>query len=588
MPHWRTRWVRKSTPTAVPGTSGRPRPHPTRRIARELEAASERLRRRGGASVAAAYLRRAADLTPDPVARHRPAARSGALRAHRRPKPQRAARCSVGWRRPGIDLRHRGEAAWTAALVHLVAGDIRDAGEVLARALPDVSGDDAEVALGVCLAADAIALGGGHLLEDAIRHAIAEGTRRLGVAPHMPEGLQPLLMGVATQLENRSSDAVPLLREAVTAAAQGRTPFEQCAGHHVHVVYFGMVLAAVRVLDDRSWNELTHGWVELGRRTGALASLSLALGFRSWLEVLQGRARVGGVAPRGGRGPRRAHGRPWAAGDAGGGPGDGRRVAGKRGRDPDRRTPHDAGWARARPRDRRRPGVRRADGARERRWPVRRRPPYRAALRRPPGPGPRRHRTGRPRRVRDPVWPAGCRRANGGAARRPGRGLGYAVGTRAARSGHKRSWRPRRRRGTCSGRPLDELSSATLATEQAWTNLLYGEWLRRARRRRDARQPLQEAFETFEAIGAEHFASRAAAELAATGERVRKRSSPATTALTPQEAQIARLAAAGERNREIAAQLYITTSTVEYHLRKVFVKLGITSRTQLAQVDLGS
>jgi DNA-binding CsgD family transcriptional regulator len=142
--------------------------------------------------------------------------------------------------------------------------------------------------------------------------------------------------------------------------------------------------------------------------------------------------------------------------------------------------------------------------------------------------------------------------------------------------------------GDLFGRSLEELSQTTLATEQARTSLLYGEWLRRARRRRDARQPLQDALETFEAIGARRFASRAAAELAATGEQVRKRSTPSITALTPQEAQIARLAAAGERNHEIAAQLYITTSTVEYHLRKVFVKLGVTSRTQLAQVDLPS
>jgi DNA-binding CsgD family transcriptional regulator len=132
---------------------------------------------------------------------------------------------------------------------------------------------------------------------------------------------------------------------------------------------------------------------------------------------------------------------------------------------------------------------------------------------------------------------------------------------------------------------LDELSRCTVVTEVARTQLVYGEWLRRARRRRDARELLHQALELFETIGATAFASRARAELAATGEHVRARSAPVNV-LTPQEAQIARLAAAGERNHAIAAQLYITTSTVEYHLRKVFVKLGVTSRTQLAQVDL--
>jgi DNA-binding CsgD family transcriptional regulator len=132
---------------------------------------------------------------------------------------------------------------------------------------------------------------------------------------------------------------------------------------------------------------------------------------------------------------------------------------------------------------------------------------------------------------------------------------------------------------------LDALSRASIDTETARTQLLYGEWLRRERRRKEARDPLNEAIEFFETIGASSFAARTRAELAATGEHVRSRSAP-TDVLTPQEAQIARLAASGVRNREIAAQLYITTSTVEYHLRKVFMKLGVSSRTQLAQVDL--
>ena len=132
---------------------------------------------------------------------------------------------------------------------------------------------------------------------------------------------------------------------------------------------------------------------------------------------------------------------------------------------------------------------------------------------------------------------------------------------------------------------IDELSRGTIATDTARTQLLYGEWLRRARRRKEAREPLHEALEFFETIGASAFASRARSELAATGEHVRNRSTPVNV-LTPQEAQIARLAASGERNREIAAQLFITTSTVEYHLRKVFVKLGVSSRTLLAQVEL--
>jgi DNA-binding NarL/FixJ family response regulator len=110
---------------------------------------------------------------------------------------------------------------------------------------------------------------------------------------------------------------------------------------------------------------------------------------------------------------------------------------------------------------------------------------------------------------------------------------------------------------------------------------VYGEWLRRERRRADARHQLKAAFDDFAAMGADGFAERARHELLATGEKVRKRSVDTLDDLTPQEEQIARMARAGRTNPEIGAELYLSSRTVEWHLRKVFAKLGITSRREL-------
>ena len=112
---------------------------------------------------------------------------------------------------------------------------------------------------------------------------------------------------------------------------------------------------------------------------------------------------------------------------------------------------------------------------------------------------------------------------------------------------------------------------------------LYGEWLRREGRRADARAQLRTAHDMLTAIGMQAFAERARHELLATGETVRRRTADARDQLTPQEAQIARLARAGMSNPEIAAQLFLSPRTVEYHLGKVFTKLAITSRRQLRQ-----
>jgi len=130
---------------------------------------------------------------------------------------------------------------------------------------------------------------------------------------------------------------------------------------------------------------------------------------------------------------------------------------------------------------------------------------------------------------------------------------------------------------------LDHLGHAGLATELARTHLLYGEWLRRLRRRRDARVHLRAAHQLFEAMGAAAFAHRARVELLATGEHARVRAAATRDQLTPQEQQIALLAAEGESNAQIAAQLFISPHTVAYHLHKVFGKLDVGSRNQLSR-----
>ena len=130
---------------------------------------------------------------------------------------------------------------------------------------------------------------------------------------------------------------------------------------------------------------------------------------------------------------------------------------------------------------------------------------------------------------------------------------------------------------------IEHLRQCRAAPQLARAYLVYGEWLRRQRRRRDAREQLRIAHDMFESMGAEAFAKRARIELLATGERARQRTAGTQDELTPQEAQIAWLVSQGESNRDIAAQLFLSPSTVDYHLRKVFRKVGVASRTQLAR-----
>ncbi len=128
-----------------------------------------------------------------------------------------------------------------------------------------------------------------------------------------------------------------------------------------------------------------------------------------------------------------------------------------------------------------------------------------------------------------------------------------------------------------AGRRLDE----------ARTELAYGEWLRRAQRRVDARQHLRRALETFSDEHAETLVQRATVELRASGETARKRDVTTQVSLTPMELKVAQLVASGLSNKDVAAQIWVSPRTVAFHLRNVFAKAGVTSRGELAQLELG-
>ena len=133
---------------------------------------------------------------------------------------------------------------------------------------------------------------------------------------------------------------------------------------------------------------------------------------------------------------------------------------------------------------------------------------------------------------------------------------------------------------------LSQHTSAGRSYDEARTHLAYGEWLRRAQRRVDAREHLRHALETFSDLHAEALVERATAELRASGETARKRDVSTLVDLTPMELKVAQLVASGMSNKEVAAQIWVSPRTVAFHLRNVFSKAGISSRGELARLDL--
>jgi DNA-binding CsgD family transcriptional regulator len=135
-------------------------------------------------------------------------------------------------------------------------------------------------------------------------------------------------------------------------------------------------------------------------------------------------------------------------------------------------------------------------------------------------------------------------------------------------------------------RALDAHARSPRRVDQARTELAFGEFLRRSRRRLDAREHLRAALDTFEDVGAARWATRARHELRASGETSRRRDSSTPVDLTPQERHVAELVRQGLSNRDAAAQLFLSPRTIDFHLRNVFTKLAVSSRAELAALDL--
>jgi DNA-binding CsgD family transcriptional regulator len=544
-------------------------PGPDEEVAAELERSAGRAQARGGVAAAAAFLQRSAELTIDPARRAQRAL--AAAQAHLQAGAfgkalELAAMAEAGpldeFQRAQIDLL-RGHAA-------LASSYGNDAAPLLLQAARRLEPCDLELARRAHLAAWSAAVAAGHLGGAGVLAEICRAVRALPPPPGAPHPLDLLIDGLALLNTDGRAAATPMLQRAVGALAG--IPVED-------VLRWGWLApgAATAVWDDDGLREIERRQIQLVRDAGALAELPIhlhtsALG-KAWHGDFTGAASLiaegdSVAAATGSQVPPFAVVmlRAWQGREAEAAPlieatiqqatADGQGIA-----------VMSAHWAAAVLYN----GLARYHEAASaaHRVTANSIDPWQsmAAL---PELVEAATRAGDVQLARDALdrlaettRPAGTDFA-----------LGIEARSRALLSDATAA-------SDLYREAIERFSRTRLRPELARAHLLYGEWLRREGRRADAREQLRTACEMTEAIGMEAFAERARRELLATGEKARKRSPGTPQQLTPQEEQIARLARDGLSNPEIGAQLFVSARTVEWHLRNVFAKLGITSRRQL-------
>jgi DNA-binding CsgD family transcriptional regulator len=546
---------------------------PDEDVAAELERSAARAQARGGFAAAAAFLERAAAMTPD--AEHRTqralaAARTkfqaGALDDTLRLLATAETGALSELQRAQVDLL-RAETTFVVTRGRDAPPLLLDAARRLSRLDPLLARETYLQALSAAMFAGRLAQPGAGVIE------VAQAARA-APAPHTPRAPDVLLDGLATLFSESYEAAVPVLRQADRAFdGAGMSAAEQLRWKWLATV------SSIHLWDDTRWELIAERHVQLARETGALGELPLALTQRVYVHLFAGELNAAAslveeiktateasdtvFMPYGAVGLLVLAGQQAEAGYL---------IEHSRAELTDRGEGVGLSmldWAEAVLYN----GLGRYEDARA------------AALRATEDP----HalaasnwgmvelieaaaRAGTPDLAHDALR----RLVDTTAASGTDWALGIAARSRALLLDGQDAEDLYRE-------ATDRLARSSMAVDLARAHLLYGEWLRRERRRVDARKELRVAHDLFSDFGVKAFAERARVELEATGERARKRSVDTLDQLTPQEAQIARLAAEGNTNREIAARLFISPSTVEYHLRKAFRKLDVKSRTQLAR-----
>jgi DNA-binding CsgD family transcriptional regulator/tetratricopeptide (TPR) repeat protein len=549
---------------------------PDEYIAGELERSADRARARGGIAAAAAFLERAAILSPDP------ADRAGRALAAAQ------ARIQAGAFDAALDLLAMAEAGPLTELQRARVDVVRaqrafltnrgrDAPPLLLKAakrLEPIDGDLSRAtyldALSAAMFAGLLASPGGGALEVSRAASSAPRPRNAPRAPDL------LLDGLSANFSAGYAAGAPILREALAAFGDGMSDDEE-----LHWLWLACVVA-LHLWDDERWDVLSERYVHLARTAGALSELPLALSMRSYLLMFAGELSTASslvdeihtVTEATGSNPA-----PYAA----------LAFAAIRGRQDEASALIEATIADA---TRRGEGVgvsvaqranavlnnglgryREATAAAQRALQYQQHP----QLRYP----------GVANWAAAELIEAATRCGMTEAATETFDWISTMTGASATAWALGVESRSRALLTDDASAELlyreaiDQFSRTRVRTELARVRLLYGEWLRRQGRRIDAREQLRAAHEMFTAMGAEAFAERARHELIATGEKAGKGALATTGRLTARETQVARMARDGLSNPEIGARLFLSPRTVEYHLGNVFTKLGITSRHEL-------